>query len=462
MSSKKDLAMKIASYIDQLEYELIDEKTREEIKKRILDSIGVAIAAYNAPPVKAARSIARRAAPASGSSGSYIWGDGVKTIPSYAALANGIAVRYLDFNDTYLSKEAMHPSDMIPALIAVGEDYGLNGKDLIMGIAVAYEIAARLGDAFSVRSIGVDHVTYIAIGTAAGISKLLDLPIEKTYNAINLAVNESVSLRQTRAGTLSMWKGSTAAFSSMKGLVLSLLASEGVTGPSPVFEGEFGFFNVISKTSFDIENFGGVKNEEFRVLRTSIKNWPVEYHAMSAVEAALKLREKIKSLSEIELIEIETFTVSYKIIVKDPDKWDPKTRETADHSLPYIVARALIDGYIWIDSFSDEKVLADDVRSIMGKMKVMINSQFDEIYPEGIPNRIRIYVREGEMYEETVTYPKGHFRNPMKREDVEQKFYRCVGDAIDENDAKEITRIIWNLETLDSISKLTELLRIRK
>ncbi|MEM0260737.1 MAG: MmgE/PrpD family protein, partial [Sulfolobales archaeon] len=337
----RDLSWKIAEYVSGISYKEVDEKTYEEIKKRVLDSIGVAVGAFSEKPYEIARRVAREVKPSG--RGSSVWGEGFRTSPEMAAFANGVGVRYLDFNDTYLSKEALHPSDMIPAIIAMAEDRGVDGRQTLLSIAVAYEIATRLADAFSVRSVGVDHVTYIVIGTAAGVSKLLDLPLEKTYHAINLAVNESLSLRQTRAGELSMWKGATAANSARKGLFLALLASEGFTGPSPVFEGEFGFFNVVSKQRFDIDRFGGFNGEMFQVHRTSIKYWPVEYHAMSAVEAALKLRGKV-SAKDVESIRIKTFTVCYRIIAKDPEKWDPRTRETADHSLPYIVARALLDG----------------------------------------------------------------------------------------------------------------------
>lgn len=450
----RDLAWEISEYVSSLEYRHLSPDAVEEIKKRIFDSIAVSLGAYGvgAYPYKVSRAIASRYAPRT--RGSTVWWEGFRSVPEMAVFANGVGVRYLDFNDTYLSKEAMHPSDMIPAVVAAAEDHGLGGRDLMLGVAAAYEIATRLGDAFSVRSVGVDHVAYIAVGAAAGVSKVLGLSQEKIYNAVNLAVNESVSLRQTRSGELSMWKGMTAANSSKKGFFTALLASEGITGPSPVFEGEFGFFNVVSKQPFKLSLEIG-RGE--MVTRTLIKSWPVEYHAMSAVEACLRIREHV-SPEEIESVEVETFSVSYRIIAKDPEKWDPRTRETADHSLPYIVARTLIDGYIWVDSFSEEKILGSDVRSLMRRMTVKVSEDLDKLYPEAVPNRVRVRTRDGRRFEETVVYPKGHYKRPLTRDELVEKASKLAPGEGWRELVKIVAEAVWNLEGVGDVGDLFSML----
>jgi len=449
----RDLAWRIAEYVSSVEYRDLSPQAVEEAKKRILDSLAVSLGALEAFPYRVSRAIALKASPRS--RGSTVWWEGSQSIPELATFANSVGVRYLDFNDTYLSKEAMHPSDMIPAVAAVAEDIGAGGRELILGTVVAYEVATRLGDAFSVRSVGVDHVAYIAIGAAAGVSKVLDLPVEKAYHAINLAVNESISLRQTRAGELSMWKGMTAGNSAKKGVFAALLASMGITGPSPVFEGEYGFFNVVSKQRFTLEL--GARGGE-NIVRTLIKNWPVEYHAMSAVEACLKLRQEF-SPEEIEEVEVETFTVSYRIIAKDPEKWDPKTRETADHSLPYIVARALLDGYIWVDSFDEKKILGEDVRRLMKRMRIKVSEEFDKLYPEAVPNRVRVRLKSGRVLEETVVYPKGHYRNQLTREEIYSKMQKLARGTIYENRVREIADKVWSIESIGDLMDLFSLLQ---
>ncbi|MEM1712752.1 MAG: MmgE/PrpD family protein, partial [Acidilobaceae archaeon] len=283
---EKTLARKITDWVSEFKYENIRGDELLEFKKRFIDTVAVAIGAYYEEPVAIARWMAELTA--SNRLPATIWGTGSRGVFDHVAFANGCAVRYLDFNDTYLSKEALHPSDMIPALVASAEISDADGRRLIEGIAVAYEIACRLADAYSVRARGWDHVTYIAIATAAGASKILGLDSSKIEHAINIATTIAPALRQTRAGEISMWKACAASNAARDGLIAAVLASKGMTGPSPVFEGKFGFFKVaIGGDTFDLE-FG----DKLKVMETSIKYWPVEYHSMSAVEAALKIRDK--------------------------------------------------------------------------------------------------------------------------------------------------------------------------
>ncbi len=434
----------IAEWVHSLSIGDAPGEVVEEAKKRFIDTVGVALGAFNEEPVRIARAIAE------GTGGARVpatlWGTGLRVAADHAAFANGCAARYFDFNDTYLSKEALHPSDMIPALLAAAEIVDADGSRLLEGIIAAYEVVGALADSYSVRSRGWDHTVYINIATAAGAGKVLGLGLDELEQAINIATNTSLALRQTRAGELSMWKGCAAAHAARNGLFSSLLAWKGMTGPSPVFEGEFGFFNVaLCGDRFELARLG-----EWRLLKTSIKYWPVEYHSMSAVEAALKIREEAGELrpEDIESVEVRTFTVSYKIIVKDPEKWDPKTRETADHSLPYIVAAALLDGRVWIDTFKPERFLAQDVRAVMSRMKIEVDPEYDKIYPDGIGNRIIVKLKDGRRLEAESIYPPGHFKNPLSREGVEEKFLKVTKGYISEQDARRFFSDAWNLEKL--------------
>ncbi len=452
------IARRIAEWASSLSYDQLPSEVIEEVKKRFIDTLGVAVGAYREEPVSIARHIAR------GTAGSRIratlWGTRSEASADQADFANGCAARYFDFNDTYLSKEALHPSDSSPAVVAAAEIVDAPAEKVIEGIVVAYEVIGALADAYSVRSRGLDHTVYINIGSAVGAAKVLGLDVAKMEHAINIATNTSLALRQTRAGELSMWKGCAAAHASRNGLFSALLAWKGMTGPSPVFEGEFGFFNVaLCGDKFELPELGKPK---FRLLKTSIKYWPVEYHSMSAVDAALKIVEKVGKVNpdDVEEVKIDTFTVSYKIIVKDPEKWDPKTRETADHSLPYIVAAALIDGKIWLETFKPERYLAEDVRKLMRKMKVEVDPKADELYPDGILNRITVKFKDGRTVSEENIYPPGHFMNPLDRGGVENKFLRLVTMYVDEDRAKEFLLRAWNLERVENIGGLIRLLAV--
>ncbi len=447
----------IAEWVHSFSLDSAPRDVVEEAKKRIVDSAGVAIGAFNEEPVRIARWIAE--ATTGSRIPATIWGSNVRAAADHAAFANGCAVRYFDFNDTYLSKEALHPSDMIPALIAAAEVSDSTGKSVLEGLIASYEVAGALADSYSVRGRGWDHVVYINIATAAGAAKILGLDVDGIEQAVNIATNTSLALRQTRAGELSMWKGCAAAHAARNGLFAALLAWKGMSGPSPVFEGEFGFFNVaLCGERFELAPLGG-----YRLLKTSIKYWPVEYHSMSAVEAALRIREEAGPLKpdDIEEVVVKTFTVSYKIIVKDPEKWDPKTRETADHSLPYIVAAALLDGNIWIDTFKPERFLADDVRRVMGKMRVEVEPEYDKLYPDGIGNKVVVRVRGGRTYEYESIYPPGHFKNPLTRRGVEDKFYRVTQGLLPEDRARRFLSLAWELESIGDPGRLFRLLSVQ-
>lgn len=442
--SDKLLSAQLADYVYNLSFRDLPAAVVEQVKVRIVDSVGVAMAAVDAEPVVIVRKVAERVR---SSKPATIFG-GTKGAPAdLASFVNGCMVRYLDFLDTYLSKEALHPSDNIPAIIAAAESSGASSEEAIAGVVAAYEICCRLADAASIRARGWDHVTYIAISSAAAAAKVMGLEPTAIAEAVNLAVVSNVSLRQTRAGELSMWKGCAAANATRNGVFAAMLAREGMRGPSPIFEGEMGFWNQVSG-KFDRLNLADGKTEPFRVEQTSIKYYPVEYHAMSAVGAALKVREKMDQ-KDIHAVEVETFTAAYKIIAKDPEKWDPGTRETADHSLPYIVAAALVDGSISLDTFKKEKIEDQRVRSLLKKTKVTVSPEHDREYPGGIPNTVRLISKDGKRVEETVIYPLGHYRNPMTRAQIEEKFRYLTTGLLGENRVKEILRSVWNLEHED-------------
>ncbi len=453
------LSRRIAEWAAGVSFDKLPPEVVEEAKKRVLDTFGVAIGALDEEPVKIARWIAESGA--GGRLAATLWGFTHRAPADHATFANGCATRYFDFNDTYLSKEALHPSDTIPAIFAAAEIAGADGKKIIEGIVVAYEVAARLADAYSIRGRGWDHVVYIAIASAVGAAKVLGLDVDGIEHAINHAVTSNWALRQTRAGELSMWKGCAAANAARNGLFAAILAWRGMTGPAPVFEGEFGAFRVaLCGDKFDLPVMGGENGAPYKILETSIKYWPVEYHAMSAVEAALKIREKLGEIKpeDIDKVEVKTFDVAYKIIVKDPEKWDPRTRETADHSLPYIVAAALLDGKVWLDTFKPERYLAQDVREVMKKMTVVVDEEHNKIYPEGIKNTIKVVLKDGRTVEESSTYPPGHFKNPLDRRGVEEKFRRLTSGRIPEERATRLIEKVWNLEKAECPESILRLL----
>lgn len=454
---RQTLAGRLARYSRELKYRRFPSETIHEVKRRLIDTFACALGGWPATPAQIARDAAQSVRLRSGAS---LLGSAWKTTPDLAAFANGTAVRFLDYNDTYLSKEPAHPSDNIAAALAVAEVAGAGGKRLIEAILLGYEIQCRLCDAAALRPRGWDHVVYGAFSTALVASKLWRLSETETVHALGLAGTANYALRQTRVGELSMWKAAAFANAARNGLFAASLARLGMTGPSPIFEGEKGVMQIVSG-SFDLPPLP--PEGPFKILETYIKYYPVEYHAQSAVEATLRLREQLKDvkLDRIDEIVVRTSEVSHEIIGRDPEKWHPRTRETADHSLPYCVAVALLDGEVGLGAFDPGRVSDPKLHSFMQRIQVISDPELSAAYPEAIANTVEI--RTGEkVYTERVNHPRGHPKNRMTDTEVEEKFRRLAVPLFSKRQIQSILDRLWDLEKERSIGALLALFKMKR
>src|SRR5438128_4945806 len=270
-------ADRLAEYVTNLTFADLPAPVVHEAKRRFIDSFATAVGAMDAD----AYAIARRCAERVRSTPGATMLEGGQTSAEWATFVNGLLIRYLDYNDTYLSLEPAHPSDNLAPVLAVGEMAGATGRDLIVAAVLAYEIQCRLCDAASLRKHGFDHVTYGAISSAVAACKLLGLDRARTTHAIGSAGVCNVALRQTRSGELSMWKGCAFANAARNGVFAALLAAEGMTGPAPIFEGDLGFFKLVAREAFTPAPFGGEPGnaDGYMINKTYIKFWPAEYHS---------------------------------------------------------------------------------------------------------------------------------------------------------------------------------------
>jgi len=468
MTTTPTLAQRLARYAHALRYEDLPPETVHEVKRRFIDSLGCAMGALDSEPGRIARALAGTI---TSTFPATVLGTRHESSPEWAAFANGVLIRYLDYNDTYLSKEPAHPSDNMAAILAVGEPMRAHGRDLITATALAYEVQCRLCDAASIRARGWDHVTYGSFSTSLAAGKLLGLDEVALVHAQGLAGVPNNAMRQTRVGELSMWKGCAFANAARNGVFAARLAKEGMTGPAPVFEGAMGFWKQVSGAfELDVESFGGhpstrapghLRTEHpFMINRTYIKFWPAEYHAQSAIDAALQLRPEVGPVEEIDAITVETFDAAADII-GDPEKWRPRSRETADHSLPYCVAVALMDGQVWREQFDEARFTDENLLRLVAKTRVVRNADLTARYPEGIPNRITVQTRSGsEVYKKEVTYPRGHARNPMTDAEVEQKFRQLAAPILPADRLAEALDRLWNLEKERDIGGLLKLFAV--
>jgi 2-methylcitrate dehydratase len=455
--ASRSLAERFSEYAVALRYEDLPSEAVHEVKRRLLDSLGCAMGAYPSEPARIAR---RLAATAAGTLPATVIGTAHQSSPELAAFANGVQFRYLDYNDTYLSKEPAHPSDNLAAVLAIAEPARSHGREIIIAAVLAYEIQCRLCDAASIRARGWDHVTYGSFSTSLAAGKLLGLDAAQLTHAQGLAGVPNNAMRQTRVGMLSHWKGCAFANASRNGVFAAQLAGYGMTGPSEVFEGEMGFWNQVSGP-FTIDRLGG-NGEPFMINKTYIKYFPAEYHSQSAIDAALSLRPRIPGGADsIDRITVETFNAAVEIIGGEPEKWRPTTRETADHSLPFCVAVALIDGEVTLDSFDAAHLADERLLGLVQRIEVKASAALNAKYPEGIPNLVRIHLRDGGTLEKEVTFPRGHARNPMTDAEVEQKFRRLAEPLLASFAIAGILDRCWNLDKLADIGELLRLFEVR-
>jgi len=455
-----ELARSLAEYVLSVQYPGLGPRTVKEMKARIVDALGCAIGAYGEEPVTMAR---RAVARLRGEGTSTLLGTRSRSSPELATFVNGLMIRYFDFNDTYLSKEPAHPSDNLAPCFAVAESEGASGKEMVAAAVAAYEIQCRLCDAADIRHRGWDHVNYGLVSSSLAAAKLMGLDWRKATESVNIALGGHIALRQVRAGELSMWKGASFSNAARNGVFSALLAREGITGPSPIFEGEMGFFRQVSgKFRLDVRGFGG-RRGTYKVDETYVKYWPAEYHAQSAIWAALEARRRIKDLDDVTSVLVETHEAGFNILGKDREKWSPKTRETADHSLPYIVGMALLHGTVDNSTYSARNLSDSKNLDFIRKIKVVEDPEFTALYPaSGIANRVTIAEGSGRETTAQVVVPKGHPLNPMTKADIEAKFLRLTRRRLGEGPAREALSRLWNLEKEPDLGSVLGLLRANK
>jgi len=445
---------KIARYVTSLRYEEVTPKALHMGKKLLIDAVACAIGGYDGAPSVVARKLA---AQASGMPPARVLGSSQVTSMEAATFANSVMIRYLDFNDTYTSIGEGHPSDAIPAVLAVADAYRMDGKQVLLAMTAAYEIYNALCDATSLRDKGWDHGYFVVFAAAVGAGKLFGFSLEQMGNAISLAAGPNVPTRQTRSGELSMWKGCACAASARGGVFAALLAKEGMTAPPEAFEGRHGVWDQVTRP-FELPSLGN-NGRGFGIERTGIKFFPTEYHSQIPLGLALKLREGIAP-SDIESVHAETYHLAWSEIGSEPQKWDPKTRETADHSLPYMLAAALQDGSISLATFEEARIRDPKLRPLMNRIKVSENPEFTRAFPRAMMNRIEIVTRDGKRLVEQGQYPKGHLENPMTDAEVEQKFRALCRGSLGEKRSEALLETLWALERQDGLGKVFELARI--
>ncbi len=427
----------LAQFVVQADYEMLSQEARRELKARVLDSLACAIGALEGEPIVYIR---QHTEEFGGAPLCTMIGGG-KTSPDRAAFYNGALVRYLDYNDSFLAPgETCHPSDNLGAVMAASEYADRSGRDLLTALAVAYQVQCRLSEVAPVRHKGFDHTTQGTYAAGAGVAKALGLDAERTAHAIALAATPNNAYPHTG------FVATHAAF----------LARRGITGPLEVFEGNKGFMDAIAG-HFQID----WSREDLELVRkTIIKKYNAEIHSQSAIEGLLELQALHGFRAEdVERIDLETFQVAFMIIGggEEGDKHIVQTKEEADHSLPYMLAVALLDGDVGPPQYEPERIVRDDVQSLLRRVHVRPVDEFSARFPQEMPARLRVTLKDGRVLQIEKRDYEGFHTRPMPWERVLAKFERLAGPYTDASLRREIAACVQNLENVP-VRELTALL----
>jgi 2-methylcitrate dehydratase len=345
---------------------------------------------------------------------------------------------------------------MVPACLAVAEACGSGGKDILLAIIAAYEVYASLADVVQLRERGWDQGFFAVLGATAGAGKIMGLSSQQLAEAISIAASSNVPTRQTRAGELSMWKGCATAAAARAGVFAATLAREGMTGPTAAFEGKHGIWDQVTGP-FQLDGLGSGAGP-LGIQRTHLKALPCEFHAQVPFSMGVILGQKVTP-DEVESIQVQTYYMTYSEIGSEPQKWEPKTRETADHSLPYLLALALTDGQITPASFDEERIRDPGLHALMSKIKIAENPEYTRQFPGALISKIELTTTDGRVLTEEASYPRGHVKNPMSDADVEAKFRQLAEGVLLPGASEPVLRALWAFEEVKSADDVLGLIR---
>ncbi len=449
MSAK---AKELASFITKSRWRDLDDEVIAILKRSILDTFGVAIAAVEASPLRALRVHINDFNPTGQST---LIGDGLGA-PDMASLYNAGLISYLDFHDGYMARgETAHPSMVLAGVLATLEYHGGDGKDLLLATAIGYQVMAKLCDRIKMRNKGLDKTLHVTLATAAAVGKILDLDRDRMMHAISIAATNGLALRSSQTGSLSDWTHLSTAGAVKQGLEAAFLAQRGVTGPSDVFEGNRGLEEIID-ASFDID--WPMKDFEL-IKRVSLRKYNADIHAQSAIEATIQLRATNDiTRKDVKAIHVETFKTAHELIGggNGDARTDVMNREEAARSLPFLVSAALLDGQLEPSQYRHRRIRQKDMREMTDRVFIKANDAYTEAFPDKLCCKITIEMEDGTEYSLEKKSYEGFYSQPMEWDRLTEKFNKLTEDYANDQ-LREIC--ITAVETLEERS-IDDLARI--
>ncbi len=447
-----NVTLTMAEWAASTTYDDLPEEVVTEVKRYLMDSVGCALGGAQQHDVHMARKVLTEIA---GSGNATVLVTGEKMDPVSASLLNSLMIRVMDYNDIYWKQDPSHPSDIIPAAMAAAERAGGSARDLILGIALAYEFEQRMCEASfpGVREIGWHHATLTAAVSPIVAGRMLGLNAEQIQHAIGISASRHCSTGSVTAGKLTMMKNTVDPMATQSGVLAALLAEQGYTGPEHVLDGKEGFSHVFdTEWKFNILTDG--LGDSWRILQCGMKFFPTEALTHAPISATLDLViDNDLSPDEVETVTIYSLARAADILA-DTSKYDPRNKETADHSLPYVIAAAVADRQVTPLQFTDAKIMDSKIRAQLNKVKVIADPEIEAVFPELQRVKVIIKTTDGREFEKQLDYPKGDPRNPLTDAEIAGKFAALAEGIATPNDVQRMQAAVDCAEEFDNVSEL--------
>jgi 2-methylcitrate dehydratase len=445
----------LARWAAGLRYEDLDVAAIHAAKRFLLDSLGCALGGWEQADVRVAAEVLDETA-ASGPA--TVMGSGRRLDVLSASLLNALMIRVLDYNDIYWQQDPSHPSDLIPAALAMAERRGAGGRELIVGIVLGHELEMRFCEAAvpGIRERGWHHATLTALVSPVVAGRMLRLPWERIQHAIGISGSRHATLGAVTAGKLTMMKNTVDPLATQSGVLAALLAERGYTGPEHVVDGKEGLVQVLGP-AWELDVLTDGLGESWRINRCGMKAFPTEALTHSPISAVLELvRKHALTPDQVEAVEIHTLARAADILA-DASKYDPRTKETADHSLPYVIAAALVDGQVTTRQFEPHRIMDPAIRAQLPKIRAVADPSIEAVFPALQRVRVTIRTRDGRELTEQLDYPKGDPRNPLTDAELRQKFDALAAPVLSTEARDRLAAAVLALDQDGPVSELMSL-----
>ncbi len=455
--ANETVTAKMSRWAAGVEYKHLSQEAVYQAKRFLLDSVGCALGGYQQHDVKIALDVLDEIA---GRGPATVIGTGTKVDVVSASLANALMIRCMDYNDIYWKQDPSHPSDIFPAALACCERAKSDGKELIVGLVLGHEFEMRFCEAAfpGIRERGWHHATLNAFVSPIVAGRGLHLAWEQIQHAIGISASRHVTLGAVTAGKLTMMKNTVDPMATQSGVLAALMAEKGYTGPEHVVDGKEGLTHCFGP-EWKLDLLTNGLGESWRITQCGMKAFPTEALTHTPISATLDLvKQNDLKPDQVQKVQIRSLARAADIL-SDPSKYDPRSKETADHSLPYVIAAALVDRQVTPAQFTMEKIMDPAIRAQLKNIEVVADPEIEKVFPALQRVIVNITTKDGRTFTRQLDYPKGDPRNPLTDTEIEEKFAALAEGVLSKRAQEKLKDAIWNLEKIGSVNKLMRMMK---